>query len=390
MAAHLGRLLSLFGILLLSNAVASEIASGPVDTNTEHNSNDGTGGKKTIADLAWDDYYRKVNDGDPHATMGLLKLFNCPLYSDIFGVGYQETKIEVSGRVEGLSNAPYSRLPTEEETWKFFEEAYYFAVGMEQPTSSTEKETHNQNEFGRWRGMNIPFEVRYDSKIGRALYTTTHIPKGTLVWDGSYTATFTSPMVQGSEGIDSTPTFPTYRRFMEYLHDHSSERNKQQAPHDWACDALMWTYISAPVDEKSWLETGDGEDFLFNMTHQSLCVAFDHGSLFNDSKGNPHADTLEDTYYSKTREELRSSFGLEGYARKSAQDEDDAPLKKISLQSSECQHGAMQASRDLQKGEELRYDYGIFDNDDDDDDDDNYYYYSYDLFEDDESQIMES
>jgi hypothetical protein len=72
------------------------------------------------------------------------------------------------------------------------EEAYYSAVGMELPPLPESQKHHPEDpQFEANRGMQIPYEVKYDPAFGRVVYTTTFVPKGTLVWSASHTAGFT-------------------------------------------------------------------------------------------------------------------------------------------------------------------------------------------------------
>eukprot|EP00536_Pseudo-nitzschia_multiseries_P007768 jgi/Psemu1/18694/gm1.18694_g len=380
------------------------------------------------ADFVWEGYFRKLfSDSNEHDTIDLLKLYGCPLYSDKFGVRYEEETAAAktsdaaaaAATVSADASPPYSRIPTEDDTWKVFEEAYYFAVGMEAPTpSSTVASTvastaessaselqpeqqpnrHPHPVLGGLRGMQIPYEIRYDTTIGRTIHATEFVPSGTIVWSPTHTATFTSPPTAAAatttaiprrttttasnnnattQNTTTTKTFPTYRRFLDYLyrrnqnHDDSSTGGGQ---HNWVCDALMWTNNVSGNDNS---KDNDNDNSNWESQHSytvtyesSLCLAFDHGSLFNDAKGDTSTENLENGL----AYELNNGFGLEGHpssmtttATTAAAATAATTTNKIKLTPSTCQVMYIFASRDIQPGE------GDYDDDDsgayDDDDD---------------------
>lgn len=239
----------------------------------------------------------------------------------------------------------YSKLPTA-ETWMLFEEAYYEAVGMEAPQSpepQTQQQQHqpippeddpNHPKRLLWeagRGLRIPHETRYDStnpSLGRSIHTSTFLPAGTTVWRGSTTAAFTHDHTEEEMTVDDVTHFQiaSYRRFIEYLYDQHVSSGRQT--HNWACDALMWTYMSQHEEDAD---------------YPALCIAFDNGSLFNNSKGKLELDTLGGTPSEALDATPQTEFGLIGVAKGSK-----TPLK---LPGAHCQSDALALMRDTQPGE---------------------------------------
>eukprot|EP00535_Pseudo-nitzschia_heimii_P004433 CAMPEP_0197174174 /NCGR_PEP_ID=MMETSP1423-20130617/811_1 /TAXON_ID=476441 /ORGANISM="Pseudo-nitzschia heimii, Strain UNC1101" /LENGTH=487 /DNA_ID=CAMNT_0042623075 /DNA_START=104 /DNA_END=1567 /DNA_ORIENTATION=+ len=391
----------------------------------------------TEADAVWADHYRAFVRDEENVTEILLRFYGCPHFSDEFGI-------------DGSSKRrPYSEIPTE-ETYSLFDEAYYHAVfgskppprneeliraeREQQPRRDDDDDDHRKHHLRQpSRGMKVPYEVRWDPKIGRTLHATTFIPANTMLWDASSTASFPrdnapaealklrvgnkqsnldkvlpeetielnmafddvqkkknekddaagtyeywidSDMVRkleellaqgkftdlidkavdltdpATKAIMDASTFTSYRAFIEYLHDRSDPS------HDWACDALMWTYSS--IDD---------------IDDNHVCVNFDAGAIFNDSRDDPALETATG------RECDDEFFGIEPF------EVEEGYPKKASSGKVGCLCFAFFASRDIQPGEEFRYNYEYFgesaedddeleivgDADDEDDEDDDEY-----------------
>lgn len=292
-------------------------------------------------DLAWEEHNQLVFDLDSYnATASLLELYGCTIYSDEFGIEPTDSDSAVSTTTTTttMSTAAYSRIPTDDDAWKLFEDAYRFAVGKEPLPRTSETMQHEMQRriFPASRGMQIPFEVRYDPTIGRSVHTTEFVPEGTLIWTSSHVVAFKK---DEEEALSSR--LPKYRRFLEYLDNHStnsssSSRNGNgngvDETYNWACDALMWTFLS----------------------EEGVCVSFDHGSMFNDAKENKTAVTI-DTY------ECTEKYEHNGVVPNDLSEAVDM----------DCLCLDMHAYRDIMPGEELRYDYNDDDEDEDRDDTEN-------------------
>jgi hypothetical protein len=276
---------------------------------------------KAKHDLAWEKHSQLIFDPDAYnATASLLRLYGCTIYSDEFGIETAETASN-SAIAISTASAAYSKIPNDDETWALFEEANRFAMGkatLPLPQNSEKQQQQDaqpEQRFSASRGMKIPFEIRYNPKIGRSVHVTEFVPKGTLVWTSSHVAAFTKDKEEEalSSGKESLPRIRTYRRFLEYLHNHSrsssSGNGNDDDTYNWACDALMWTY---PVCE------------------MAVCVGFNHGSLFNDAKDNETAITL---------------FGFE------CDKNEVAPNDVSEAMDSDCPCFKMEASRDIMPGE---------------------------------------
>ena len=269
-------------------------------TKTEFSS--GKSGVRSDADLMWKLHNGLRDQGEENATMSLLKLYNCPLYSDRFGIDEEQSAKTDANATTSLS--AFSAIPTTEETWTLFEKAYMYSLGITLALKEKPNDGESKRQgaiFSEERGMLIPHEIRYSPIVGRSVHTTTFVPKDTLVWSGSYTVAFVPRrryiklMRLGEYATrrgfgGKNEYFRTYRRFIEYLHEHHTNKTtsgaggngqdgnskKNHPHHNWACDALMWSYTSD----------------IPNSNDYSLCLAFDNGSMFNDAKGNATADNL--------------------------------------------------------------------------------------------------
>jgi len=306
----------------------AEVHEGRAPDNSENEN--GSVSDKDKHDLAWEKHNQLIHDYYSYnATASLLELYGCTIYSDEFGIEStaSDSAVAVSS---ATSTAAYSRIPTDDGAWALFEDAYRFAVGKEPLPRTSEKMQHETQRqlFSASRGIQIPYEVRYDPTIGRSVHATEFVPEGTLIWTDSHVAAFNENKEEAlSSREESILELSKYRRFLEYLDNHSTNSsssgngNDVDDAYNWACDALMWTY------------TAD----------EGVNVSFDHGSLFNDAKANKTAVTI---YSSECHNDLLEAVDVA------------------------CLYLTMHAYRDIMPGEELRYDYnGIFDADDDDDED---------------------
>ena len=130
--------------------------------------------------------------------------------------------------------------------------------------------------FSASRGMKIPYEVRYNPTIGRSVHTIEFVPKDTSIWMSSNVVAFKEDKEEAlSSKEKSIPELHKYRRFLEYLDNHSTNSSSRNGngvdeTYNWACDALMWTVNSVV----------------------GVCMAHDHSSMFNDAKENKTAITL--------------------------------------------------------------------------------------------------
>lgn len=292
-------------LFLLSALVAEDLISANANVNSADNTEslenaDSAEGADPF-DLAWNSYFEDFDMDD------LMELYGC------HGNNHVKTFDQT------IDVPPYSMVPTE-ETWGLFEEAYYFAVGMEAPLKKQKDSS---------RGMKIPYEIRYDSGVGRGVFTTKFVPKGTIVWTADHTVAFQSIEEDGIE------KYPTYRRFVEYLNDHRTEK------YNWACDVFLWTFTGNNNYYAD--DCGINDDLTF-------CVALDHGSLFNDAMGEILDETVT-AHFSKNLTFSKSlPFGVEGYPRGTLTEE-FSTTKKMNLPISRCQRDVVMAARDIRPGE---------------------------------------
>jgi hypothetical protein len=306
-------------------------------------------------DSVWEKHYENLYKREESATLDILNLYNCPVYTDR----------------DGVQDGSYSLIPTEDTAWNLFDEAYRFARGIPakpRTTTSTNK-PHLNLQTGGWifpphRGIKIPFEVRYDPRVGRTLHALEFIPMDTTIWTAEFTVAFppdnktsittttatTSTASTASTASAAIPTFSSYRKFLEYLHTEylcettNNERTTSQSTavstHNWACDALMWTY-----------QPGEAT---------SLYMNFDHGALVNDGRGDKNVENLagdgdlpEQILEYLVTEQGPLDCGVKPPTSNNTNTHDDY-----------CDWEYMEffAPQDILAGEELRYNYGLFNN----------------------------
>jgi len=257
--------------------------------------------------------------------------------------------------------------------WNLYDEAYRSARGLPyKPRVETGEEPSLNPETGGWRfppfrGMKVPFEIRYDPEVGRTMHALTNLSKYRVVWDVGYTVAFppdnvtTTPpseafvsnITLNATSTTVVPQWTSYRKFLEHIHSEYVCRKKEKestllnfmiknkknkddettqsaaaaaaeaSTHDWTCDALMWTYQSGYTD--------------------SLLISFDHGSMFNDARGDADAENLQALQCNGTLAHLVTDKG----SKVPNGDTTDYCMQFYS-------------TRNVLAGEELRYDYGYF------------------------------
>ncbi|CAJ1945167.1 unnamed protein product [Cylindrotheca closterium] len=115
-----------------------------------------------------------------------------------------------------------------ETEWVLMRSAYIAVVG---PQKATLKLTYGS-------GIKVPFRVGHSPGRGRGVFATADIPKGTLVWQADFTATFT----QGEQ----------FRKFLSVL------------PDDMVCDLIMWCYTAVRTGGENVIDCDLDEGSLFN------------------------------------------------------------------------------------------------------------------------------
>ena len=251
----------------------------------------------------------------------------------------QQCVIDVDVDVDASTKTLDSSIPTE-DTWRLFEEAFYWASNLDTTASSTSTQTNSNNDnnnihnnaFPPSRGMKIPHQIRIHPIIGRTIHNTEFVPRGTILWTDSHTAAFTS---QNGTYEDTNRTREievlSYRRFIEYLYQNYTDRHQSPDAHNWACDAFLWTWNPQQVEE-------DEEGNLVGSP--TLCTTFDMGNIFNDAEGTPEGN-------------VDAEYVLDGGGGGGAYQ--DGLSETVSIfpgrTRSNCLYAAMRAARDIQPGE---------------------------------------
>ena len=291
-------------------------------------------------DAIWELYFKDLlKDGLTYG--GLLEIYGCHMFGPD-GINKDEASNTGTCSSDDESSIgpsilqPYSAIPND-QTWRLFEKAFRFAMELDIPmedVSQTKDEkldslqTKEHNIFPASRGMRISHEVRYNQIRGRTLHTTEFVPKGTVVWTDSNCGVFSTVVYKG----DQTMEIPGYRRFLDYLYNDYKESTKtNDSANNWACDAIMWTWKGG---YEMWAINDEKQEELIGE-QINLMISFDNGGLFNDSKGG------ETTNVGNTRGVRLSDFDI-------------TPTVYLGRTSGDA---ITIATRDIQIGEEIRYEY---------------------------------
>lgn len=174
----------------------------------------------------------------------LWERYHCHLY---FGDD-DENEVETNNNssTNQPSSPPPRPVPTREE-WAYLRGTYVAVVGVEHSSIPPHQAIQQRNGFA------VPIEVRVNDLVGRAVYATTNIRRGDLVWSHGLTAEFDS-------GHD-------YQRFLESL------------PEELACDVLIWAYVQ-DVGNEVRRHNHRAQCGAANHTY-IVAVDLDEGSLIN-------------------------------------------------------------------------------------------------------------
>jgi hypothetical protein len=143
-------------------------------------------------------------------------------------------------------------------TWTLLRGVYYGIVGPQQSTIDYLEVPPDGH------GFFVPIRVEHIPGKGRAVIAAEDIPKGTKVWDSTYTARFPSPVY--------------FRRFLSSL------------PTDLACDVMIWAY----AEDHAW--NGDDDE------RPTISVDLDEGTLLNTvDNANGHEKNVDNDNYETTR-----------------------------------------------------------------------------------------
>ncbi|KAL3927127.1 MAG: hypothetical protein SGBAC_013205 [Bacillariaceae sp.] len=115
-----------------------------------------------------------------------------------------------------------------ETEWVLMRSAYIAVVG---PHNASLNLTYGS-------GIKVPYRVGHSPGRGRGVFAAADIPKGALVWQSEFTATFT----EGEQ----------FRKFLSAL------------PDDMVCDLIIWCYTTVSVMGEDVIECDLDEGSLFN------------------------------------------------------------------------------------------------------------------------------
>ncbi|CAJ1945193.1 unnamed protein product [Cylindrotheca closterium] len=149
----------------------------------------------------------------------------------------EDCTIDEIGFSRGCGETYHFDAKRNETEWVLMRSAYIAVVGPQQASMDL--------TFGS--GFKVPFRVGHSPGRGRGVFATTDIPKGTLVWQSDFTATFT----EGEQ----------FRRFLAVL------------PDDMVCDLIIWCYTTLTLS---------GQDVIYcDLEEGSLVNSYDELSEYN-------------------------------------------------------------------------------------------------------------
>jgi hypothetical protein len=165
--------------------------------------------------------------------------------------------------IHGCQNNANPRPIWEESTWDKLRQTYRDVVGKRSTITVSTSET----------AIAVPFEVLHHKDKGRAVFVTSEVKRGDLVWDDGETA-----------------SFPREKQFLKFV---------SLLPFELACDILQWTYV---YDENN------GQKSKKNL---KVAVDLGEGVFFNHDK-DPAVRTCNSSLQSINGCELES-FQLFAY-----------------------------------------------------------------------------
>jgi hypothetical protein len=209
----------------------------------------------------------------------------------------------------------YSGIP-DDDAFSLLNEAYHKAVDYQYSSLPI--------EYTR-SGFQVPIDVKFEPYLGRAVYATTHIQRGTLVYKYVNVAEFKSPH--------------DYRNFLRLL------------PPRLACDVINWAYtfkgkadddVESSIDgEEEDVDEDDNRDYIYR-----ICVDLDEASLLNASpEGRSFLNNLSEVFGDDDEEDNIPTVSIK--------DNQNCPQKEFL-----CLQGeGLFAVRDILPGEEVRQPY---------------------------------
>ena len=271
------------------------------DVSKDDKSNDDDGydddGYNDIDDGYYDRYISRPEEGEKWDVWkhgGKSAIYNelkCPDFN------YDDNDMFKDTSFENIHNA---------ETWQTFNKIYNEVIAATNSDDNTDLQQGSTipPKFDK-NGFQFPIEIKFRPVVGRGVYASTDIPKGSLLYLSTNTAVFYNGQ--------------TYRNFLKAL------------PKKLACDVQIWAYVR-------WVSLETAE----NYKHM-ICVDLDEGSFVNS------ADVVENMSLGNDDGKLFSDM------------DDDTDENEAEKQ--ELWYGCKMkfyASRDIAAGEEILADYGDF------------------------------
>jgi len=142
---------------------------------------------------------------------------------------------------EMFKNTSFENIHTV-KNWQTFNRIYNEVIASTQDDDELRQESSIPPKFEKG-GFQFPIEIKFVPILGRGVYATTNIPKGSLLYVSANTGIFYNG--------------PTFRTFIRAL------------PTNMACDVMIWSYVR-------WVSLESD----YNDAHM-VCVDLDEGSFVN-------------------------------------------------------------------------------------------------------------
>jgi hypothetical protein len=158
----------------------------------------------------------------------------------------------------------YSNIPTPADTWEPLRTNYLAVTSTNIPEYKEARKVFSNNiDEPLTTGFEVPIEIKYNEKLGRAVYATEFIKEGTYVYNPKNIAEFHPPT--------------DFRKFIDRIKDPEFNNNNRHIQ-SLACDSIIWS--SMEITNR------------YDKKDKMVCLSFDEGSLLNNGFTNYTANNL--------------------------------------------------------------------------------------------------
>ena len=211
----------------------------------------------------WDAWYENPfrQQSDLLDDINFNGMGTCPNANDTHGIidNYDDEQMEESNGMQF-----YSKIPTPADTWEPLRTNYLAVTSSNIPEYKEARKVFSNNiDEPLTTGFEVPIEIKYNEKLGRAVYATEFIKEGTYVYNPKNIAEFHPPT--------------DFRKFIDRIKDPDFNNNNRHLQ-SLACDSIIWS--SMEITNR------------YDKKDKMVCLSFDEGSLLNNGFTNYTANNL--------------------------------------------------------------------------------------------------